>query len=117
VIWFLAKSTSDSEAGALQQAQAGAVEQDRHEARHAVHPLRHGTDLFSGEHDGQPSRPLRPHDVVEPGQVLLEDIAIEKEDGAQGLVLGGRGKVLVDHERAQELEDVETTRRIHGGRA
>jgi hypothetical protein len=74
-----------------------------------VHPLQDGPDFFSGEHDGQPSGPLRSHDVVEPGQVLLEDIAIEKEDGAQGLVLGGRGNVLVDHQRAQELRHLPST--------
>jgi hypothetical protein len=37
---------------------------------------------------GNPGGPLRPDDVVEPGQILFEDVAIEKQNGAQGLVLG-----------------------------
>jgi len=41
--------------------------------------LKDGSGLFAGEHDGQPGGPLRSHDVVEPGQVLFEDVAIEKE--------------------------------------
>ena len=96
----------DSEPCALQQAQASAVEQDRHETGDAAHALKNGADLFAGEHDGQANSPLGSHDIVEPGQVLLEHAAIEKQDGTQGLVLGRRGDVLVDDESTQELCDL-----------
>ena len=68
--------------------------------------MKDGSDLFAGQHDGQPGSALRPDDVVQPGQVLFEDVAIEKQNRAQGLVLGGRGDVPVDDESAQELRDL-----------
>jgi hypothetical protein len=93
----------DPEAGTLQQAQAGTVEQDCHETRDAAHPLKDGSGLFAGQHDGQPGGALRSDDVVEPGRILFEEVAIQKQNGAQGLVLSGRGDVPFDDESAQEL--------------
>jgi hypothetical protein len=60
--------------------------------------LKDGSDLVAGEHDGQAGRTLRSDDVVEPGELLFEDVAIEEENRAQGLVLGRRRDVPVDDE-------------------
>jgi hypothetical protein len=90
---------------AFQQAQPGAVEQNRHEPRHAVEPLEDGADLVARQHDGQMLGPLGPDDVVEPREVDAEHLAIQKEQGAQGLVLGGGGDLALHGEGRQERGD------------
>src|SRR5207249_8419480 len=42
----------------------------------------HGTDLLASQDDGQTLRTLRAHDALEPGQVQLEHVAVEKQEGA-----------------------------------
>lgn len=80
-----------AQATALEQPQSGAVPQDRHEPRHSVEALEDGADLLARQEDGQMQGPLGPDDRVEPGQVDAEHLTVEKEQGAQGLVLGGGG--------------------------
>jgi hypothetical protein len=46
------------------------------------------------------------HDVVEPREVLFQHLAVEEEQRAQGLVLGGGGDLAVDGQRGQELRYV-----------
>jgi hypothetical protein len=93
----------DPEVRAFQQSEARAVEQDRHQPRRAVEVLNDGTDFVPRQHDGKPLRRLGPHDAIEPRQFLLQNVAIEKQQGAQRLVLRGRGHVPVDGGRAEEL--------------
>jgi len=94
------------EVRAFEQPQAGAVEEHGHQAGHAVHLEEEGPNLLPGEHDREPRRALRPDHVVEPWQVLLEDVAIQEEERAQCLVLGRRRHVALDGERAEELRDL-----------
>ena len=54
---------------------------------------------------GKCTGPLGPDDLVEPGQVDAEHLAVEKEQGAQGLVLGGGGDLPLNSERGQECGD------------
>jgi hypothetical protein len=46
--------------------------------------------------------PLGPDGLVEPGPVDAEHLTVEKEQGAQGLVLGGGGDLPLNGERGQE---------------
>src|SRR5437667_2093573 len=89
------------EPSALQKTQAGAIQQDGHEAGSAAELTENRPHLVAGEHDWQSSWPPGPHDVVEPGHLLLKNLAIEEEQGAQRLILGGRGDVPLDGQRAQ----------------
>ena len=89
------------ESSALEQAQARAVHQDGHEAGSAAEPLDHSAHLVAREHDRQPNRPPGPHHVVEPGHLLLEDLAIQEQQRAQCLILGRCGDVALDGEPAQ----------------
>jgi hypothetical protein len=50
--------------------------------------------------------PFGPDDVVEPRQLDAEHLAVEKEQGAQGLVLGGGGDFPLNGERGQEGGDL-----------
>ena len=95
-----------AQATAFQQAQARAVQQERHEPGHAVEPLQDGADLVPRQHDGEVQGPLGPDDVVEPRKLDAEHLVVEKEQGAQGLVLGGGRDLVVNGERRQERGDL-----------
>jgi hypothetical protein len=68
----------DAQAAAFEQTQAGPVEQRRHEPWHAGQRSQHRGDLFAGQNDRQSLGTLGPHDVVQPRQVKLQDVAIEE---------------------------------------
>src|SRR5947209_490319 len=77
-----------SQAGALEQAQPGAVEQTGHEAWRPVQLGDDCANLVASQDNRQVLRSPRPNDVVEPGKLLMQDVAIEKQQRAQRLVLG-----------------------------
>src|SRR5262245_62755150 len=79
----------DTQATAFQQAEPRSVEKERHQARHAVELREDGPNFLAREDDRQPLRRLGAHQAVEPGQFDVEHLAVEKEQGAQRLVLGG----------------------------
>jgi hypothetical protein len=51
-------------------------------------------DLLTRAHDGKAGRTLRPDHVVHPVPPLAEDSLEQKEDGTDGLVLGGRAHAV-----------------------
>jgi hypothetical protein len=72
-----------AQAQGLQEAQAGAVQEQGQEAGRPVEPVDDGLHLLAGQHRRDPLGILGPHDVVEPRQLLLQDLAIEEEQRAQ----------------------------------
>ncbi len=66
---------------------------------------KHGPHLFTGQDHRQSLRPLRAHDVVQPGNVQIEHLLVEEQQRAQGLVLGRGGHVPVDRKPAQEASE------------
>ena len=52
---------------ALEEAETGSVEQDRHEPVSASELADDGSHLVSGQDHRQAGRPLGPDDIVEPG--------------------------------------------------
>jgi hypothetical protein len=113
MIWFLEKSMSLTRSRALEEAQAGAIQQDRHEPRCAPQLTEESTHLVSARDYGQADCLLGPDHVVEPGQLLAEDVAVQEEERAQRLVLRGRRHVARGGQRARELAHL---RRAHLGR-
>jgi len=95
-----------AETTALENAEAGAIEEAGHEPRWAGEPLEHGPHLVAGENDWQSLGSLCAHDVVEPRQVDRQHVTIEEQERAQGLVLGGGGDASLDGEGAQEPRDL-----------
>jgi hypothetical protein len=91
---------------AFQQAKSRAVQQQRHEAWRAIEPLEDCTHLVTGERHGQMLRPLGPDDIVEPRELDAEHLAIEKEQGAQSVVLGRGRHFVVNGKRGQECRDL-----------
>ena len=95
-----------AQAGALEQAKPCAIEEDRHEPRDAVDLGEHGADFLGRQDDRQVVRALGIDEVVEPGNVLLEDLAVEEEEGAEGLVLRRRRHLAIDGQRRQEAREL-----------
>jgi len=96
----------DAEPCAFQQPEASAVQQNGHPPRGAVKPLDDSADFLAGQDDRKALRALGSHDIVEPWQVDLEDVSIQKQESAERLVLGGRGDVLLDGQPVEELCDL-----------
>src|SRR3989304_5426310 len=63
-------------------------------------------NLIAGEDYGQAAGTLRVYDAVQPRDILAEHLAVQKEQGAQCLVLSGGCHLLLHGERRQELRDL-----------
>jgi hypothetical protein len=68
-----------------------------------------GADFVTGQHHRQAGGSLGTDDVVEPRQLLREHLAVEEEQRAQRLVLGGTGDMALDGQRGQEPRHLEST--------
>ena len=79
----------------LHDAQAGAVEERRDEARLAAEVGEDAADLLAREDDGQACGPVRPDQRGHVGKRLLEDAAVQEEERRERLVLGGGRDVPV----------------------
>ena len=99
----------NSQTTALEEAQAGAIEQRRHEPLCAVELADDGAHLVAAENDREVSRPLGPDDVIEPGQILMQNVPVEKQKSAERLVLGRGGDPALDRQGAQKPRDLSGT--------
>lgn len=86
---------------AFHQAQAGTVEQLGHQAVGAGHLGDDPAHLFPGEDGGQ-AFGLLGAQGVNGSQVLVKHLAVEEEEGAERLILGGGGDVLRHRQVGQE---------------
>ena len=75
---------------ALEQAEAGAVEERRHQPSRAGEPRQHGRHLLAAEHDGDVRRAPRANQTVEPRQLHAEHVPVEEQQRTERLVLGRR---------------------------
>jgi len=66
----------DSQAGAFEQAQPGTIEEGSHKPGRAVQLEDDRAHLVAGHNDGKACRSLGPDDVVEPWQVLMQDVTV-----------------------------------------
>jgi hypothetical protein len=64
------------------------------------------TDLFAAEEDGKAGGADGADDVVDPGEIAADDVAIEEKEGGEGLVLARGGEILVCREGGEEGGDV-----------
>ena len=100
----------DAEPAALHEAQPGAVHQAGHQAvglggRQPVEGVEQLADLVAREDDRQPPAAAGANGV-EGAEVEVEHVAVEEEQGGEGLVLGARRDVLVDGEVGEEPLDL-----------
>jgi hypothetical protein len=109
----------DAQAHALHHAHAGAIQQPHQQVGDALHVGQDAGDLVFGEHTGDARRPRRTVDVVEPGQIDVEHLAVQEQNGAQRLVVGGGGHMAFGGQHGQKSLDsfgVDLARMPHGTR-
>jgi hypothetical protein len=94
------------EAGALQEAQTRAVQEDGHQPRHAVESSDDGAYFIASEDHGKSSGASGTNEILDPRHVGAENVPVEEQDGAEGLVLRGRGNAAVGGERAHVAGDL-----------
>src|SRR5256712_6505991 len=66
-----------------------------------------GTNLLASQDDGEPFAALGTDHVVKPGHVDLEGLTVEKQQGAQCLVLRRGRDVVLLRQGAEELRDLD----------
>src|SRR6266568_1587795 len=83
----------------LQQPQPGAVQQRRHESRHAAQLRQNGLHLGGREHDGQPHRLARPHHPLGFTQLHRMLQAVDPTPAAQSLRLQATSRLHATRRR------------------
>ena len=71
--------------------------------RNAAHFADDGEGFGMGEDDGEGFGFFGADDIGREFDLFVEDMAVEEEDGAECLVLGGSGDVLFDSEMGKEV--------------
>lgn len=77
----------DPQTGAFHESETGAVHQRPHQPWDPVKMSQNGLHFRLGQDDGAAARPLGADHAIEPRQLFLQDFFIQKEHGAQGLIL------------------------------
>jgi hypothetical protein len=91
---------------ALEHPESGAIEQVCHQLRGPVEPLEQCANFVSREYDGHVLGPLGTHDAIEPGKIDLEHIAVQEQEGAEGLILRRRRHAPFHGQPSQEAGDL-----------
>ena len=78
----------DPQTQGLHQAQATAIHQLRHQLVHPIHAIQHLPHLRLCHHHRQPSLLPGPHHPLQ-FQIPAQQLLVEKQQGRQGLILGG----------------------------
>jgi len=81
---------------ALEQAHAGAVEQAENQTFSTGNQSEHSVNFLTCEHDGEPGGAFGPSDAGEPGQLGLQHLTVEEQEGSERLVLRGCGHAPLD---------------------
>src|SRR5581483_5037415 len=95
----------DPQPQTLQQPQPGAVQQVTHEPVHALQRVEQRFHLVLSQHDRETSWLLGAHDVVEPTNLSLQHVTIEKKNGVELLVLRRGADVALDGERGEKFSN------------
>jgi len=96
----------DAQAQALGEAHAGAVEELEEEAVVAWNGFEDATHLVLGEDERMAAAALDADERTEGAEVATQDLAVEEEQGREGLGLGGCGDVAMRGEVGEEAVDV-----------
>jgi hypothetical protein len=73
---------------------------------YAVEVRHHGAHLVAGEHRGHPLRAPGAHRLLDAQKVDPQNSAVEEQEGAERLVLHGRGHVALYREPGEERLDL-----------
>lgn len=92
----------DAQVRALEKPQACAVEKHCHEPWGALELGEERSDFTNVHHYGECLRAFRSDQVFEWTEIRFQDVAIEEDQGREGLVLCGGADVLVRGERGEK---------------
>lgn len=96
----------DAQAEGFEEAEAGAVEEEGDELVDAGDAVDNGAGFLFGEDGGQVLGRLGAGGLDGGVEGAIEDFAVEEKKGAEGLVLGGGGDVVIDGEVGEEGFDL-----------
>ena len=96
----------DAQSGAFEEPQAGAVEQHRHQPRCPLQFGEHPRHLVAAHHHRKASRHAGANDVLDPGKVAPQNLAVEEHERAERLVLCRCAHPRVDRERRKKGSDL-----------
>jgi len=104
VISWRSRSTSlHPEGERLEQPEAAAIEERRHQSRDALKLTEHLPDLVACEDDGQSRGHVDADDDGEGAERLADDMRVEKEQRGEGLILGGGADPVAGGERGEKV--------------
>lgn len=96
----------NAKAEGFQETQATAVKEMNHEAVVAFEMGKDGARFGTGEDDGELGRAADAFDPGDEGEFAVEHLTVKKEEGAEGLILGGGGDGAIDGEMTEEGGDL-----------
>jgi hypothetical protein len=92
----------DPDGEALEEAKAAAIEDLADEPERGLQVVEEGKDLAPREDGGEVMRAASTSEADELGHLQAKDAAIEEDERAKGLVLGGRGDATLHGEVVEE---------------
>ena len=96
----------DPQAQRIENPQSRSIQEQCHQARHAIKAAKHGTHLLAREDNRQPLGTFGADHSFNQARIDFQHTAIEKEQGAKGLVLGGGRNVSVNGQMGQKGIDL-----------
>jgi hypothetical protein len=96
----------DPEPEAFEEAESGPMHGERHQQLFPGQMPEDGRDLVARHHDGQSPRLAGANDVHELPDLAVEEVAVEKQQRAQCLVLGRGADVAFNRQVCQEGVDL-----------
>jgi hypothetical protein len=94
-----------SQVKTLAEAQPGSVQQGPDDPHHPAQLLKDRADLVPAQHHWKPLRRPRPDHRRNRTQILTEHVTVEKEDGAERLILCGGTDAFAGRERREKCRD------------
>jgi len=92
----------DPQAQPLEEPEPGPVQEPGNELVHSSHTPENRPHFVTREYDREAVGLLGPHQIRDPGDLVAEDFAVEKQQCGQSLVLGGRADSATDGEAGQK---------------
>jgi len=102
----------DAQVRAFEKPQASTVEKRCHEPRRALEPGEERSDFTNVHHYGERLRTFRSNQIVEWTRIRVQDVAIEEDQGGEGLVLSRSADVSVGGERGEESGNLRRTHSV-----
>ena len=102
----------DAEPKTIHQAQTGPVQQLRHQTGGSIHVREHTADFVAGQDDRQTFRSFGTLQFINRAELQFQDLAVEKHQRAESLIVRRRGNFFIHGEVIQEGRDFALAHRL-----